>query len=173
MTSKISEKEKETRNGCIGCIVILIVVVIVACIFTYFGQKNEQQRAQQREQLIEQLRELQIEGMMFVSVAVLTKAYDDNEIAADMNYKGKTFIVDGEVDDIVKGVEGEVSPYVILRASIFNKVGCFFERKDEADLSLLQKGKTVFIKGRCIGKNKEGKITFVNCSVEWNDSDIN
>lgn len=78
----------------------------------------------------------------------LTASYDENEVKADENFKGKTFFVEGTVRDIKKDILDDI--YVILEGDqMFRDVQCYFDDKNTA--SQLQKGMRVTFQGKCDG----------------------
>ena len=83
-----------------------------------------------------------------ITAKQLTAAYDDNEVSADNNFKGKTFYVSGTVTDIKKDILDHI--YVTLEGNeMFKQVQCYFEDKDTA--GKLQKGMTATFQGKCEG----------------------
>lgn len=93
-------------------------------------------------------------AVLKVSAVVLAKAYEENEVKADKDYKGKTIETTGEIDDI--GVMlGET--FIILSAGkdfAITNVQCFFDEKTEIDkIASLKKGDTVTIQGVVDGKS--------------------
>ena len=78
----------------------------------------------------------------------LTAAYDENEVSADNNFKGKVFYVNGTITDIKKDILDNI--YVTLEGhEMFRQVQCYFEDKETA--GKLQKGMTATFKGKCNG----------------------
>lgn len=123
-------------------------------------QKKITQEAQQvavQQQEDAQLRE------HAVSAASVMAAYEQNEISADNQFKGKVIVVRGRVGSIGKNLLN--APYVTLDddASGIGSVQCFFEKSDEPKLAKLRPGQTLYIKGTVDGKM---------ISVELSDSII-
>lgn len=78
----------------------------------------------------------------------LTAFYEENEVKADLELKGKTIYVTGFVSQIKKDVMGNI--YVTLKGGdTFREVQCFL--KDEMVASELKKGMSVTFKGNCKG----------------------
>jgi hypothetical protein len=88
-----------------------------------------------------------------LTAAQLFRAYKDNGVAADRDYKDKEIKVSGVVTDIQRDLLDV--PYVTLdvgdEALIF-EVQCYFRNKQAADLAKLQKGQQITVRGKCIGK---------------------
>jgi hypothetical protein len=83
-----------------------------------------------------------------ISAKQLIAEYEANEVAADNNFKGKTFYVAGTVADIGKDVLGHI--YVTLNSNnIIRKVQCYFEDAETA--AKLSKDMQVTFKGKCHG----------------------
>lgn len=83
-----------------------------------------------------------------ITAANLTANYEENEVRADENFKGKTFFVEGTVRDIKKDIMDDI--YVILDGGqMFRSVQCYFDDKNSA--SQLQKGMRVTFQGKCDG----------------------
>lgn len=89
-----------------------------------------------------------------VSAVDLAKAYEDNEVNADKNYKGKTIETSGTIKDI--GVIAGQTFIVLSSGKEFSvtNVQCFFKDKAEIDkISSLKKGNNVTIQGIVDGKS--------------------
>lgn len=98
-----------------------------------------------------------------VAARVLFSDYEENEVAADQKFKGKTILVTGQVDDIKKDLMN--SMYVTLTGDgVFGHVQCYFAQAHEAQLAGLRKGMTVSIKGRCDGKMMN--VLMRGCTLE-------
>ena len=83
-----------------------------------------------------------------ISAPDLTATYEANEVAADNNFKGKTFYVSGTITDIKKDIMDDI--YVTLKGDeMFRQVQCFFEDKETA--GQMRKGMKVTFKGKCDG----------------------
>jgi hypothetical protein len=97
----------------------------------------------------------------------LTASYDENEVKADENFKGKTFYVEGTVSDIKKDIMDDI--YVILEGDqMFRDVQCFFDDKNTA--SQLKKGMRVTFQGKCDGLMMN--VLMKNCVLVDNLSDL-
>jgi hypothetical protein len=97
----------------------------------------------------------------------LTARYEENEVKADENFKGKTFFVEGTVRDIKKDIMDDI--YVILEGDqMFRDVQCFFDDKNTA--SQLQKGMRVTFQGKCDGLMMN--VLMKNCVLVDNLSEL-
>ncbi|MFL0252886.1 OB-fold protein [Clostridium neuense] len=100
-----------------------------------------------------------------VSAVDLAKAYEDNEVNADKNYKGKTVLTSGTINDI--GVIAGQTFIVLSSGKDFavTNVQCFFKEKGEIDkISNLKKGDTVTIQGVVDGKSMNVGVN--NCVLK-------
>ncbi len=79
----------------------------------------------------------------------LAAAYDANEVAADMQYKGKVVRVTGVVESIGKDFLYD-TPYVTLSGGRWG-VQCSFDKSQVPHLAKLSKGQTVTIQGEVRG----------------------
>jgi len=81
----------------------------------------------------------------------LATAYDQNEIRADIYYKGKTIYIRGIIESIGKDIMD--NPYVVLKGASWRGVQCSFEdsRYNLGKIARLYDGQTVTIKGTVTG----------------------
>jgi len=86
-----------------------------------------------------------------VTADELYAAYRANEVRADATYKDTILLVTGRVRSIGKDILN--TPYVSLyvEEELLGGVQCMFSDADIAQLSMLHKGQTVTIQGRCSG----------------------
>jgi hypothetical protein len=83
-----------------------------------------------------------------VTATALTKEYDDNEIAADQKYKGKTVQITASVKDIGKDILNE--PYITFsdgKEFSLGGVQCYFKRDERDKIGSLKKGQKITIQG--------------------------
>ena len=82
------------------------------------------------------------------SAQELIASYEENEVNADNNFKGKTLYVGGVIEEIKKDIVDDI--YVTLKGSDgLRQVQCYFDNKEIA--AKLQKGMNVVFKGKCDG----------------------
>lgn len=95
-----------------------------------------------------------VEIAIQVSAKDLLKAYDENELNADKQYKDKLLEVTGFVDDIGTDVLDDV--YVTLgdgEEFSFATIQCYFKDKEEIDkVASLKSGDEITIIGKCDGQ---------------------
>lgn len=106
------------------------------------------------------------EKAVSISANDLFDAYEDNEVKADEQYKGKTLQISGKIGDIGKDIidesyitfEGK-DPYAVFF------VQCMFSDQEEVkNLSNLSKGDKVTITGECSGVT--GNVIIRDCKIE-------
>lgn len=96
-----------------------------------------------------------------IDAASLIASYDENEVRADENFKGKRFFVDGTVEQISKDFTDEI--YVVLEGDGFlSNVHCYVNDKQAA--AELEKGQAITIKGTCDGLIM-GSVMMKDCNV--------
>jgi hypothetical protein len=120
-------------------------------------QKQREVEAGERRRMIEERHKAEgrerdrLAAAPHLNARELVMAYDQNEVAADRSYKGKTIVVEGSVDRVGKDILDTM--YVSLSGpeNSFRSVQCLFEDEHEAQLSNLHPGQRVQVVGRCDG----------------------
>ncbi|TRZ48070.1 MAG: hypothetical protein D4S01_11045 [Dehalococcoidia bacterium] len=107
-----------------------------------------------------------------ITAVDLWEAYDENEVAADTMYRGKTLEISGIIDEIGKDLFD--TPYINLRTKFSeiilpypqdslvmteSRVKCIFDSKHESQLAQLVKGQEVRVQGECSGYNYYVRMT--------------
>jgi hypothetical protein len=93
-------------------------------------------------------RAVMINNIIKVSAQQLSADYIANEIKADNDYKGKELIVTGKIQEITRGIAGNI--YIVLTGSNrMRTVFCYFDNEEKA--AVLKKGQVVSFKGSCEG----------------------
>ncbi len=93
----------------------------------------------------------------------LYEAYEQNEVAADMKFKGKIVVTSGELQDINRDILG--TAYIIIGGGEFVEgVQCSFTKSSEAVIAKLKKGQQVTAKGKVTGKM--GFVQVENCEIQ-------
>ena len=107
--------------------------------------------------------EVSAEDAIKVKSTELEKAYDENEVAADEKYKGKSLLVSGTVESINKGIGDDM--YVTLGEGSF-VIGCdaYFADDHKDDLKSLKKGQKVTV--LCQGDGKLMGPQLRGCSLQ-------
>lgn len=129
---------------------------------TEFTQAQKDSIAKvEREQLIDERERLTIKAPSLVA------AYVSNEVAADKNYKGKEFFVEGVIDDIGKDILNDI--YITLKSEeALRSVQCLID--DEDVVSDLRKGQKVTIYGKCNGLMMN--VIMKDCKLVKNKEDL-
>jgi hypothetical protein len=113
-----------------------------------------------------------------IRAADLFSAYEENEIAADLRYKGKNLIIDGGVSDIQR--EDGVALIKLVSATAYRwekdrlamscegadrgnfrrPVFCLFDKEWEGQIAGVSRNQHVQVAGICAGKIVVGQTTF-------------
>lgn len=102
------------------------------------------------------------ENAIVLTAGELYQAYQENEIAADLAYKGKTIIVMGSVDKISTDIFG--SPFVTLNEEgAWFGVNAYFPRGSELELAKLARGEFIAVRG--IGDGYMFSATVKDCTL--------
>ena len=83
-----------------------------------------------------------------VSAAQLQKDYDDNEVSADLNYKGQEIEVTGQVQSVDK-TWGTM--YVYIEVDWLHSIHCSMKSDQIDGVAALKSGQKVVIRGKCTG----------------------
>lgn len=96
----------------------------------------------------------------------LLKAYKENEVAANLKYKGKPILLSGKVSDIQAGFNDK--PYLIMAAGgeyEFNRPQAHIVEGQEGKAAALKKGQS--IKLLCVGNSEvAGTPMLKDCSIQ-------
>jgi hypothetical protein len=97
------------------------------------------------------------------SAQVLFQEYEDNEIAADVRYRGAVLEVYGRVMNA--GVDSDGMPYLVLGEFLDNRVGvqAVFSTASKAALAPLTKGQRVMVICRGGARKLIGNVVLRNC----------
>ena len=111
---------------------------------------------------IDQLKEAKWDDL--VPVGSLHREFNGNLVAAEEMYKGKTIMVEGEVESVDRSGFGSVQIYLSYRHGqrgvrcAVSSVGAKSE-----DLKNLQPGSWVRVHGHCEGKAPSGIVNMTDC----------
>ena len=92
------------------------------------------------------------EEILAVSLSTLLADYKNNEVGADMKYKGKILRVTGKAGSIKKDILDNI--YVTIgtgKQFEIPEVQAFFDDQHAAKAASLSKGQSVTVQGRCEG----------------------
>lgn len=137
----------------IGGLVILIIIIS-----SLGGSKSSSTPTTSAPAKVEEVQAISI------TATKLAQAYIDNEVNADVLYKGKILNVSGSIKDIGKDILD--TPYVTLESNpsdYFTGVQCMFEKGDEAKLATLNKGTQTTLQGKV--SSKLGNVLLRNCNI--------
>ena len=154
-----------TTGVCINAVVVAIGLLAIIAHIAKQGNADYPVAGQQQmgnEAGHPVAEQQQREEAISVSATDLMQAYEDNQIAADAMYKGKTLIVKGTINKMVSGEQ----PSVLFDTNnLVWGVQCYFSSGSESSLASLRTGQTVFIKGKCNGRRYNAGVTLQDCSI--------
>lgn len=124
--------------------------------------KREQRAAADAQSKADQARQ-EAASMPEVTSVAYAKAYDENTVAADQQFKGKKFKVSGTVSDINTDIMG--NPVLVLRGlNEFQRPQFSFSKSALDDLAKIKKGNKVTLV--CTGKGDVIKTPMASdCSL--------
>jgi len=98
-----------------------------------------------------------------VDPATLTAAYSTNAIRADLDYKGKRFLIEGNV--LALDTTDDGTPGVMLAGGAV----CYFDKRWIEDLAKLEKSDLIVVYGLFAGRLGEPRSWhgFVDCELAW------
>lgn len=152
---------------------IIFVGLFVLGIIIEANKSPEQKAAEQEAHQLEQasLAEAALEhtkqelaALPSVTAAIIAKAYDENTVAADQQFKGKKFKVFGTVIEISTDFMG--NPYITLSGGVneFMEPQFSFEESQAPQLASLKKGSKVTLV--CVGRGDIAKTPMSgSCSM--------
>lgn len=109
---------------------------------------------------VKRMAELERRRKSTITARQLFKEYEENEVLADRNYKGKYLYVEGVIDDIGKDILDDI--YVVLKTNnLMFGVQCYID--DEELVAKLKKGMKVTFYGKCDGKL--GTVWMKDCQL--------
>ncbi|MBR7069622.1 MAG: hypothetical protein IKI30_04150 [Oxalobacter sp.] len=86
--------------------------------------------------------------------AEMAKAYADNSVSADQQFKGKLILVSGTVSEISNDANG--NPYITMASGSFKNIPRFqFDKNNLDELAMLQKGQKLTV--ICTGDGDDAK----------------
>lgn len=91
------------------------------------------------------------EPVIEITPSELYNAYEENEVAADNQYKGKLVRITGTIDNIGKDILDEV--YITIEAgNTFDSIQCYFENEEQIEkVATLKSGEEITLVGECTG----------------------
>lgn len=110
-------------------------------------QKAEKELAAKKKEEEKALEKAKAEEVIAITATDLYKAYQDNEVAADLKYKGKQLEVTGTISDF--GVDVFGTAFIMLATGgPFKDTQVFFRKGQEEKIAELSKGEEITIIGK-------------------------
>lgn len=98
-----------------------------------------------------------------VTAGDLIKAYDNNEVKADVKYKGKMLTVTGKVSNI-SVMLGQTSVEIGTGKDFEWGITCYFDKDQIDKIAMLDKNDKITVTGKCDGKSFIS-VTLNNCVI--------
>jgi hypothetical protein len=102
-------------------------------------------------------------GVICITASKLCSDYNDNELAADNDYKGKILDLSSRIEDIDREPLSDRA-YLTMDCGIITDVWCYFDAAYESELDPFQKGDYVTVRGTCSGKDMFERISLEHCT---------
>ena len=133
--------------GCAGVIVLGILLIIVLAVIGAIASDAIPAALEKRN---ETTSGKQAPTAMEVSAVALHRAYNDNEVAADEQFKGKLLRVTGTVSGIKKDFMDDI--YVELdTGEMFGELHASFRDNQKSKIMALRKGQSITFEGSING----------------------
>jgi len=152
-------------------------LIVLAILGSLFGDDDKENVTQTDQDSTEQINDSQKEQSEAIEVksSVLYKAYDENEVSADNEYKDKWLKITGKVIDVRNNSIKKSETIVKLNGLIDNEyeiigVSCHFDESHKDEIAKISKGQTITILGKCVGKPVFIKIE--ECSITSSNNSI-
>ena len=161
-------KKKKSGCGTCGLIALGVLIAFIALIFfpiIFSGTNSETPQTESTQATTTPTTIATEPPVIDISPADLHSAYEENEVAADNQYKGKLVRITGTIDNIGKDILDEV--YITIEAgNTFDSIQCYFENEEQIEkVATLKSGEEITLVGECTGLT----ITTVmmhNCEIE-------
>lgn len=147
------EKDSKQNKGCSRVVYILAVIIGLAIAIGVFG--NDESETKPKESQVSTT-QATTEAPIEISAKNLIKAYQENEINASNNYKGKYLKVTGYVDDVGQSDNIFLSDsyYIYIDDGNdynFNDIRCSLNDESIEKAASFKPGDKIVIIGRCEG----------------------
>lgn len=134
--------------------IILLVIVVIGAVAVYFGMKEYNREAKDVSDT---------EADVIIQAVDLTKAFGDDENAANAMYLDKAVAVSGVVKSIEKDEKGA---YTIMLGgdSELSNVSCQMDERHNDEAKSVTEGSTITVKGFCTGVLMD--VVLIRCAVD-------
>ena len=148
-----AKRKSPVLYGCGGCLTVIVGLAVIGALFgsnaPSSSTSSDSSSTAVKSSQSAPVQEAPDEKIISISAQQLDAEYEQNQVAADNNYKDKKVVVTGTVRDIGKDIVDD--SYVTLAAGGLG-VRCVFEKSEQSKLAQLSKGDTVTVHGICHGK---------------------
>ena len=135
-----------------GFIVGCLSLIVTAALFIPNDNKNLSSASQKHMSLAT------------VTSEELYKLYEDNEVNADLQYKGKQIKVVGKVNNIAKDITNKSYVLLNVKGNLVFGIQCFLTQGSLSQAAKLKKSQDIMLLGRIDGKF--GNVIIRDCSVQ-------
>ena len=147
-----SKQKKGLPKGCSTVSYIFAIIVGLVIVINVFGNTDSESKTDSSNvSTTVATTDVPIE----ISASKLMQAYIDNEVKADMQYDGKTVVINGYVDRIEQTdsllSESEPVVYVGTGNSLENCLRCYLSVEQKELVAELEMGDKITVTGRCSG----------------------
>jgi hypothetical protein len=160
---------KKRKSGCgtCGLIALGVLIAFIALIFfpiIFSGTNSETTQTESTQATTTPTTAPTEEPVIEITPSELYNAYEENEVAADNEYKGKKVRITGTIEDIGKDILDDV--YITINAGDYDEIQCYFENQKQIDkVATLKSGEEVTIVGECSGLSILN-VVLQNCELE-------
>lgn len=160
---------KKRKSGCgtCGLIALGVSIAFIALIFfpiIFSGTNSETPQTESTQATTTPTTIATEPPVIDISPDDLYSAYEENEVAADNEYKGKKVKITGTIEDIGKDILDDV--YITINAGDYDEIQCYFENQKQIDkVATLKSGEEVTIVGECSGLSILN-VVLQNCELE-------
>lgn len=156
---RLESRKKVLTYGVIGFLVSMVLLASAAP--SSDPAKTDQSPAPETPKIEESK---PVEKPITISSSALYTAYHDNEVAADMQYKGKLVEISGVIDGIDNGTFDNELIVRINAGTMFEYVSCTMLPSEKDNVIALKKDQSIKVSGRVTGSTL-GTPFIKECSV--------
>lgn len=159
---KLPMLPKKVWLGAAGAVAFLGVVFLCMGGFSFLGlgSKGVKPSTKQKLRLQEE------EALSDITAKTLFRAYQENVVKADNEYKGKELYITGELHSVDQPDTGQIIVYLSGGRYELTRVSCVLDAKYRDDVAFLKPGAKIRVKGICEGKSRHsGHVMMNKCDL--------